>query len=371
MFCDQAHPDFSPVGWHLGHIGYTEAKWILHHMAGLPDPFPQYHRLFAADGLPKHERQNLPNLGKIIDYLAIIRTSVLDYLQSADRAAIESVEQQRLWQFLLQHESQHSETIAIVLAIIGQAAGQPALNLSANGAIPSGTMLAVPAGKFWIGCDRPEGLDNERPAHWVEVADFAIDRHPVSCAEYRQFIAAGGYQDQRWWSPAGWAWLEQQTITQQAITQPYYWPPDQPDDRLPDDRLPDDRLPVCGVSWYEADAYAKFVGKRLPTETEWEAAANYAGGSPLTGIGQVWEWTNSWFAGYPDFEWFPYPGYSQTYFDRQHRVLRGGSWATRRWATRSSFRNWYEPGTRVIFAGIRCAQDRSTVGSDEASSQHN
>jgi formylglycine-generating enzyme required for sulfatase activity len=152
------------------------------------------------------------------------------------------------------------------------------------------------------------------------------------------------------------------------------------------------------VSCYEAEAYARFVGKRLPTEAEWEKAASwhpqtqqrqtypwgeafpsaeqcnhdhlqgqttaidaYPSGQSAYGcydmLGNVWEWTASWFDGYDGFEFYPYRGYSQVYFDGQHRVLRGGSWVTRPWGLRSAFRNWYAPGTRQILAGFRCAQD--------------
>ena len=110
-----------------------------------------------------------------------------------------------------------------------------------------------------------------------------------------------------------------------------------------------DRSAVCGVSWYEADAYARFVGKRLPTESEWEKAALIQ-----NMLGEVWQWTSTWFAPYPDFESYPYPGYSQTYFDQAHRVLKGGSWATFPWAMRNAFRNWYYPHVREIFSGFRC-----------------
>jgi gamma-glutamyl hercynylcysteine S-oxide synthase len=330
-FCHQAHPDFSPVGWHLGHIGYTEAKWVLQHLAGLVPQLRQYDRLFAADGLPKTERQNLPGIPEILDYLAVIRTQVFDYLQQAP------VEQQeRLWQFLLQHESQHCETIAIVLAILEPTLPmaqleKAQLEKAQLAQFDAPDQVPIPSGQFVMGCNQAVALDNEQPAHWVSVDGFEISRSPVTWGEYRQFMAAGGYCDRRWWSAAGWDWLQQA-----GVTQPFYsgW----------------DGQPVCGVSWFEAAAYAQFVGMRLPTEMEWERAANLGA---IARVGQVWEWTESWFAGYEGFAWFPYRGYSATYFDGAHRVLRGGSWATGRWTLRSSFRNWYHPWTRVIFAGIR------------------
>jgi gamma-glutamyl hercynylcysteine S-oxide synthase len=320
-FCQQAHPDFSPVGWHLGHIGYTEAKWVLQHLAGLAPQWRQYDRLFAADGLPKAERQNLPGMAEILDYLAAIRTAVFDYLQQAPVQ-----DQERLWQFLLQHESQHCETVAIVLAILDQT-----LPMAKLEKFDPADMVMIPAGGLGLGCDRAVALDNERPSHWVEVDGFEIARSPVTWGEYASFIEAGGYRDRRWWSAAGWDWLRQS-----GVAQPFY--------------TGAAGQPVCGVSWFEAAAYARFVGMRLPTEAEWERAASLG---VLTGVGQVWEWTDSWFAGYDGFASFPYRGYSATYFDGAHRVLKGGSWATGEWTLRSSFRNWYHPWTRVIFAGIR------------------
>ena len=105
----QANPDFSPIGWHLGHIAFTEAYWILEQLAGLSPLYPEYRQLFAADGLPKEQRQNLPNLAEIKAYLGNVREKTFDYLQIADLEI-----QQRLWWWLIQHESQHGETIAIV-----------------------------------------------------------------------------------------------------------------------------------------------------------------------------------------------------------------------------------------------------------------
>ncbi|HEY9671676.1 MAG TPA: ergothioneine biosynthesis protein EgtB [Waterburya sp.] len=380
-FRKQAHSEFSPVGWHLGHIAYTEALWILQRCAGLPPVFPQYHRLFAADGLPKPERENLPSLTEICHYLDAVRTQVFDYLETAPLE-----QQERLWHFLLQHESQHGETIALVLQLQRWHLQEPWVIASTatppSSLQPPAEMIEIPAGEFVMGNDSIEALDNEYKRHRVYLDTYCIDRYPVTCGQYREFIAAGGYQTERWWSPAGWKWLQEN-----PVAQPLYW----------SSTSTWDNHPVCGVSWYEADAYARFVGKRLPTEAEWEKAASwdvatgqqrsypwgqetptaqrcnldntigqtspanaYPSGQSAYGcydmLGNVWEWTGSWFDAYEGFAAYPYRGYSQAYFDGQHRVLKGGSWATRPWAIRSSFRNWYYPSIRQILAGFRCAQ---------------
>ncbi len=323
-FCTQAHPDFSPIGWHLGHIAYTEALWILQRCAGYPPLMPEYHRLFAQDGLPKCDRVQLPTIDTVIEYLETVRAKVLNYL------AIAPVDQQeRLWKWLLQHECQHAETMTIVLALFNQTSS---VCKSSN----PGEMILIPAGSFVQGSHAIEAQDNERPAHEVYLEAYWIDRAPVSCAEYRSFIQAGGYETAQWWTPEGWEWVKST-----ASASPLYW----------DGAYWDEERPVSGVSWYEADAYARFVGKRLPTEAEWEKAAQFH-----NMLGEVWQWTSTWFEGYPEFADYPYPGYSQTYFDRAHRVLKGGSWATFPWAMRNSFRNWYYPQVREIFSGIRCVR---------------
>lgn len=389
IFCKQAHPEFSPAGWHLGHIAYTEALWILERGAGLPSLFPEYRQLLSADGLPKGDREKLPPLSDICDYLDTVRSQVLSYLEntSLDR-------QERLWHFLIQHESQHTETIAFVLQLQSWHL-QKELNFQneqlkiANSLIvhvplePAAEMIEIPAGEFEMGSNSVEAMDNERSLHRVHLDTYWIDRYPVTCHQYRLFIDAEGYQNSEWWTPKGWEWLQKN-----SVEEPLYW----------SNNPAWNYHPVCGVSWYEADAYAKFVGKRLPTEAEWEKAASwdagaqrrciypwgnaqpdasqcnhdnkigrttpvnaYSAGQSAYGcydlLGNVWEWTSSWFDAYEGFVSYPYRGYSQVYFDKQHRVLKGGSWATRPWSMRSSFRNWYYPEIRQILAGFRCVHD--------------
>ncbi|MGB0563339.1 MAG: SUMF1/EgtB/PvdO family nonheme iron enzyme [Spirulinaceae cyanobacterium] len=372
-FCQQVHPDFSPVGWHLGHIAFTEALWILEHCAGQQKVIPaQYRRLFAADGLPKAERQHLPDRAGVLDYLATVRSRVLAYLATAPLA-----EQARLWCWLLQHESQHNETISFLLQL---QRGQPSRSQTWDLPEPEHGMITIPVGSFWRGSDRLEAQDNERPAQVVDVQEFAIDRYPVTRAQYQEFIAAGGYKVADYWSAAGWDWRQQHQITQPLYGQNLESHP---------------HHPVYGVSHYEASAYATWAGKRLPTELEWEKAAcwkaaagesfpypwgdeppssrhcnyrhqigyttpvnAYPQGQSPSGcwdlLGNVWEWTASIFASYDGFQAYPYRGYSAVYFDQQHYVMRGGSWATRPWGLRGSFRNWYHPWVREIFVGFRC-----------------
>jgi iron(II)-dependent oxidoreductase len=238
--------------------------------------------------------------------------------------------------------------------------------------------------------------DNEHPAHTVHLQPYWIDVRPVSNRDYAAFIDAGGYDDPRFWSEKGWAWR-----VKAGAGHPQFW--ERQDNGTWartrfgfSEDVPLDE-PVQHVSWYEADAYARWAGKRLPTEEEWEKAASWtpdgrklrfpwgdgepsdehanlggrhfgpagAGAYP-TGvspwgchqmIGDVWEWTSSDFLPYPGFNWFPYQEYSAVFFGNRFKVLRGGSWATHPLVARNTFRNWDFPIRRQIFSGFRCARD--------------
>lgn len=386
-FCRQAHPDFSPVGWHLGHIAYTEDLWLLQRCAGFKPVFPEYHQLFAADILPKTQRVFLPALPEVELYLDAVRKKVLDYLEVAPIA-----QQERLWRFIIQHESQHCETVAFLLQMQRKEEGISPMEvgiLMPNAQFPMlhapcpipNSAIDIPGGEFYMGSDAAEALDNERSRHLCDLEAYAIDRYPVTCGQYRDFMTAGGYQNRDWWSAEGWEWQKVH-----LVDRPLYW----------SENPAFNNHPVCGVSWYEAEAYCNFAGKRLPSEAEWEKAASWdatnqtkltypwgearpnaslcnhgnhlANTSPVDAfpkgasaagccdmLGNVWEWTASTFDAYPGFESYPYRGYSEVYFDGEHRVLKGGSWATFPQALRSTFRNWYYPGVRQIIAGFRCA----------------
>ena len=326
-FREQIKPGYSPLGWHLGHIAYTEAHWLVRECGGRPLPRPELERTFHVDGLPKSERGDIPDREEIGRYAGAVRDEMLDCLEGADLDRHE-----RHWRFVLQHECQHAETVTLLLACRDR---------GRNGA---GAVWDVGAGQDWIdmpggeatiGDDSSWALDNEGPAFQTTLPPFRIARRPVTQRHYAAFMREGGYGRADFWTDEGWTWREAQ-----AIDAPLYWADDAPD------------APVSGVSGHEADAFARWAGARLPTEFEWEAAAQQA---PADFLGLVWQWTASPFSPYSGFRPWPYPGYSQAYFDGKHRVLRGGSHATRPWAMRTSFRNWYTPDTRELIAGFRLA----------------
>ncbi|PYO45592.1 MAG: ergothioneine biosynthesis protein EgtB, partial [Gemmatimonadetes bacterium] len=258
-------------------------------------------------------------------------------------------------------------------------------------------MVSFPGGRVTIGTDdRSAAYDNERPRHHVDLRPFLIDRDPVTNGRYLEFIADGGYQRADLWSEGGRRWL-----AESGATAPKYWTRDGDSwiSRTMDlTRAVHPARPVCHVCYYEAEAFARWDGKRLPTEFEWEAAAswdpasrqartypwgNAKADSQLANIdqlsfdtapigtfdqnvspigchgmiGDVWEWTSSDFHGYPGFQSFPYKEYSEEFFGSDYKVLRGGSWATRSGAIRNTFRNWDYPIRRQIFSGFRCARD--------------
>ena len=267
---------------------------------------------------------------------------------------------------LLAHEHQHNETMLQLLQMIERYepvrvdGGAAAEHVSTGPA-----MVLVEGGSHEIGApDVGFAYDNERPRHRIDLEPFLIDRAPVTNSDYMTYLEETDAGPPMYWERDGeGGWVRTAMGRTEAV---------------------DPRLPVVHVSWHDADAFARWAGKRLPTEAEWEAAAAgasrdranldqlsfgpalagaYRDGASKSGavqmLGDVWEWTSSDFTAYPGFEAFPYPEYSEVFFGDEHKVLRGGAWATRRDVIRTSFRNWDLPQRRQIFAGIRCARDES------------
>ncbi|HEX8355664.1 MAG TPA: SUMF1/EgtB/PvdO family nonheme iron enzyme [Pyrinomonadaceae bacterium] len=401
---------YRPLIWHLAHIGVFEAYWLLQKAQGLPAPDAAYERVFDPIRTPREESKDLPTRREMEDYLRRVRASALEHLGRSDfREADPLKSDGYLFRLVLEHEQQHQETLAYLFHLLdpskkSRPAGLPAgvgvpeeYLWPEHGPPPHGGAAEVPAGTFLSGATPGAfAYDNELPAREVFVPAFKIDRLPTSNEQYRHFVDEGGYGRREFWSEEGWGWR-----VREGWAHPLYWRREGSgwrERRMFGEGPLAPRLPVTGVSWYEAEAYARFRGARLPAEAEWEKAASWderagakrrfawgdaapsqrvcnfglrfwgttpvgslpAGASPYgcyDMTGNVWEWTSTPFEGYPGFEPFPYPEYSETWFDGDHRVLKGGSWATGPSVLRASFRNFFRRHFRIAFAGIRLAED--------------
>jgi len=386
---DRVHsPLMSPLVWDLGHIAAFEDLWLCIRAGGLEPLRPDLMAVYDASETPRAERGDIPYLHRddALEYMDQVRERALAVLAGADLSpGSDRLNANGLvWDLLIQHEHQHNETMLQTLHVAKPGvfapelvAGSRAADAGArDGRIPavlrpeSANDERVPAGAFEIG-DSGDGFayDNERPSHTVDVDAFAIGRTPVTNGEYLGFIGDGGYERRELWGDAGWAWREAEDARG-----PLYWTGSGEERRFDRVEAIDARLPVMHVSWFEADAYARWAGGRLPTEAEWEKAAvlidsgrrgnldqlDFGPGTAGPFVGDCWEWTASELTGYPGFRAFPYPEYSEVFFDSGYRVLRGASWATRPSVARATFRNWDHPQRRQIFCGFRCAYDVTT-----------
>jgi iron(II)-dependent oxidoreductase len=389
----------SPLVWDLAHVGNYEEQWLLGAVGGVRAS-RHLDDVYDAFRHPRPERPRLPMLNppEARAYVAEVRGRVLQTLGAARlEPEVPLLTGGFVYGMVAQHEHQHDETMLATLQLRAAAYPLPPV----PGDPPSGGAMApevlVPAGAFVMGTDaEPWAYDNERPAHVVDLPPFWIDTTPVTNRSFAEFVEAGGYREPRWWQPRGWAWRQEA-----GLEHPRFWVPAGGGSwarrrfGVLEPLAPDE--PVQHVCWFEADAYARWAGKRLPTEAEWEKAASWGpdgrkrrypwGDDPPTSahanlapgrfvpapagsfprgrsaygcaqmIGDVWEWTASDFSAYPGFRSFPYAEYSAVFFGGDYKVLRGGSWATHPTAIRTTFRNWDHPIRSQIFAGFRCARD--------------
>jgi gamma-glutamyl hercynylcysteine S-oxide synthase len=397
----QQSPIMSPLVWDLAHVGNYEELWLLRVLAGMPSTSSEYDDLYNPLIHPRSTRANLPLLEpkEARAYMSDVRGRVLDVLETVELdPANRLLNDGYVYGFVMQHEHQHNETITQTRQLMLERSGELLSNTPApDGRDVGAAEVLVHGGPFTMGTNlEPWAYDNERPAHEIDVPSFWVDVTPVTNRAYLEFIISGSYDEPRYWTEPGWSHR-----LEEGLEHPQYWRADGGGSwsvlrfgKWVELRLDE---PVQHVCWYEADAYARWAGKRLPSEAEWEKAASWdpAGGKrrypwgsepPTPGranlghghpgpagagaypegvspwgchqmLGDVWEWTSTDFNGYPGFERFPDREFSDWFFGTDCKVLRGGSWATHPEVARNTFRNYDLPIRRQIFCGFRCARD--------------
>jgi iron(II)-dependent oxidoreductase len=389
----------NPLWWELGHVAWFAEKWVLRHAGGAPPLRADGDALYDSSAVAHDTRWDLPlpSRAETVRYAREVHVRILDRVERGldDRT--------RYFVLLaLYHEDMHDEAFLYTRQTHGWSAPPLATTTPADadaGPLPGD--VRVPGGTFLLGAsaNEPFVFDNEKWGHPVEVAPFAIARAPVTQTELVTFVDDGGYRRRELWSDHGWTWR-----TRVGAEHPVYWRRDGGAwMRRGFDRwiALEPHRPVIHVSWFEAEAYCRWAGRRLPMELEWEAAAasepdasgtlamrkrrypwgtapadatraNLDGRTPgcidvaaradgdsafgcRQMLGNVWEWTASTFAPYPGFVVDPYRDYSQPWFGT-HKVLRGGCYATQARLLRNTWRNFYTPDRRDVLAGFRtCA----------------
>ncbi len=425
-------PTVNPPLWEIGHVAWFQEFWVLRHLKNLPPLRKNGDQLYNSTDVAHDTRWELllPTRQETLSYMDDVLNRSIELLPRGNEI---SPDEFYFYSLVALHEGMHAEALAYTRQTLGYPA--PAMNRDNNHSLAAGGHcpgdVEIPGGTFLIGAtpDFPFVFDNEKWAHKLEIAPFSIARAPVTNGEYLGFVEDGGYREPRFWSPEGWRWLEHGGAPQlersfakffnrtmdekpenlelkEKLEHPVYWRRKTGkgwQQRVFDRFVPlQEHLPVIHVSWYEAEAYCNWAGRRLPTEAEWEAAASgarvvgtrpssrrryypwgddaptderanldwRAGGPVEVGahesgdsasgcrqlIGNVWEWTADDFGPYPGFNVDPYKEYSKPWFGT-HKVLRGGCWATSALLIRNTWRNFYTPDRRDVWAGFRtCAK---------------
>ena len=394
-------PQRHRIVFYIGHLEAFDWNLLGDRVFGLNRAQPELDRLFAFGidpvdgGLPADVPADWPSLRQVHDYVGRSRAALDEKLTAGDLAwdspACDGFSLRTLLQVAIEHRLMHLETLAYMLHQLPLDQKIPQADPPApSAAAVTKSMLRIPAGSVTLGLPRESGSfgwDNEFAAHTVEVGAFEIAPYKVTNRQYLEFLKAGGYETRAFWSEEDWGWK-----AQTGISHPVFWRQDGKEwfyrTMFDEVRLPLD-WPVY-VSHAEAQAYARWAGKSLPTEAEWQRAAY---GTPLdldsqpdrnstagnfdfrrwnpvsvnafspdpsafgahAMVGNGWEWTSTIFDRFPGFERFPfYRGYSADFFDGKHFVMKGGSARTAACMLRPSFRNWFQPHYQYVYSGFRC-----------------
>ncbi len=401
----------NPPLWEIGHVAWFQEFWVLRHLRNQRPLRESGDALYNSADVVHDTRWELllPSREGTLNYMQEVLNRTIDSLGTRNPGK-EEVYFHLLATF---HEDMHDEAITYTRQTLEYP--QPQLNVASNknpsGKIQGGSLpgdVEIPGGTFMLGAtaDLPFVFDNEKWAYPVEVKPFRIARAPVTNGEFAMFVEGGGYRREEFWSKGGRRKLDPPSPSER-VEHPVYWRRESGGrwlQRIFDRYVPlRENFPVIHVNWYEAEAYCRWAGRRLPTEAEWEMAASSeptADGHGMTGrrrrfpwgdepptpdranldwhamgcidvgalpagdsafgcrqmIGNVWEWTASSFQPYPGFVVDPYKEYSKPWFGAQ-KVLRGGCWTTRSRLIRNTWRNFYTPDRRDVWAGFRtCAK---------------
>ncbi len=388
----------NPLLWEIGHIAWFQEKWSLRHLRGEAPIRDRADSLYDSMAIPHDTRWDLPLFDRR-DTLAYMR-QVLDRVQEHLASSPNELSDDEIYFHLLPlfHEDMHAEAFSYTRQTLRYPSPTGVFGNNDEAVLggPLAGDVEVAGGSFELGA-RPDSafaFDNEKWAHTVVVAPFRIARAAVTQGEFAAFVDDGGYGQRQWWTEEGWEWRRRE-----EAQHPVYWRQDggRWQRRIYDQwtELEEHRA-VVHMNWFEAEAYCRWAGRRLPTEAEWELAAGGPakqtypwgeesdadgranldgrhGGTVDVGaladgdspfgcrqmMGNVWEWTADAFGPFPGFVADPYKEYSEPWFG-DHKVLRGGCWVTRSRMLRNTWRNFYQPHRRDVWAGFRtCALDAS------------
>jgi iron(II)-dependent oxidoreductase len=397
----------NPLLWEIGHLAWFHEYFALRSLERRNALIPNADALYNSSVVPHDHRWDLPlpSLSLTLDYMRNVHDALVARLDGA----VASEDESFLYQLVTYHEDMHGEAFLYMRQTLGYPRPKFAAEGASSGAGPWPGDVQIPGGSFMLGAatDAFFAFDNEKCAHPVTVEPFRIARAPVTNAEFTAFVDDGGYRRRKLWDEEGWRWREASDAEH-----PLYWKREgtrwliRRFDRW--EALPPHQ-PVIHVSWHEANAWCRWAGRRLPTEAEWEFAAaaepvsqsegeghsgksaqgrrkrTYPWGDTPAGarhanldggtlgcvdvaahpdgdsafgcrqmIGNVWEWTANTFEPYPGFSPDVYADYSQPWFGTR-KVLRGGAWATRARMITNTYRNFFTPDRRDVFAGFRTA----------------